>query len=468
MATEAEAETKRIGPHPGAQTRFLASPADMAVFGGAASAGKSYVVELEPLRHIHKPLFRAVLFRRTAADLRKPKGLWDTSKQIYPHFGGRPREQELEWHFPSGAWIKMNHLEHESDKEDHQGAEYPLLIFDEATHFSSGQFWYLQSRNRAPETAKVRAYTRLTCNPDPDSFVMTELLDPAGYIDEEGYPRPEMSGRIRYFVRDDRSDALHWGDSPEEIAAAHPELFLEDSPRDLCKSFTFVPARIDDNPSMGKAYKAQLKMLPRVERMRLLFGNWRIRESAGSMFRDEFWQLVDQAPPFVRRVRFWDLASSKKRRSDHTAGVLISIDGSGLYTVEDVKEVHLRPHGTEEAIKQAAIEDGVRTEVWLEQENGAGGDFAIDGLQRHVLKGFAVYGLQVSNIGSKVERAKPLSSAAEKGHVRVVRGPWNRGWMLQHRSFPGTAGIKDDQVDGTSGGFHALQSSTFAVGTAAW
>lgn len=457
---------KRIGPHPGAQTASMATPADIAVSGGAASGGKSYVALMESLRHIHRPLFRAVYFRRTAADLRKPKGLWDTSRQIYPHFGGRSREQELEWHFPSGAWLKMNHLEHDGDIHSHQGAEYPLIVMDEATHFSSRQFWYLQSRNRAPAEAGLRPYTRLTCNPDPDSYVMTELLDPAGFIDAEGYPRPEMSGRLRWFVRDEASDTLLWGDSPEDLEARAPQLFTEMPARVRCKSFTFTPARIDDNPSMGADYKAQLMSLPRVDRMRLLFGNWRIREAAGLMFREEFFPILPAAPEHIRRVRFWDLAASKKKRSDHTAGVLMSINSMGLYCVEDVVSLHLRPHGTEEQIANIAADDGKGTEVWLEQETGAGAEFVLDHMQRNVLLGFSVHGLVVRGLGSKVERAKPLSSAAEKQHVRLVRAPWNRGYLSTMQAFPDV--VRDDEVDATSGAFHALQAPALAVGTARW
>lgn len=328
-------------------------------------------------------------------------------------------------------------------------------------------FWYLQSRNRAPREAGVRPYMRLTCNPDPDSFVMTELLDPAGYIDEEGYPREEMAGRVRWYVRSDADDALVWGDSPEELGERHPELFREMPPRLLAKSFTFVPARIDDNPSMGADYKAQLMALPRVDRMRLLYGNWRVREARGDLFKPTWFPVLAAAPESVRRVRFWDLAASRRKRSDHTAGVLMSVDAQGLYCIEDVTTLHLRPHGTEEAIARIAREDGLTTEVWLEQETGAGAEFFIDSLQRGALRGFAVLGLAVRGIGSKLERAKPVSSAAEKGHVRIVGGPWNRGFLGELESFPDPR-VHDDQVDAMSGAFHALQQGSFAIGTAEW
>lgn len=457
----------RFAPHPGAQTRFMSTPADVAAGGGAAGGGKSMVALMEALRHIHRPMFRAVYFRRTAADLRKPKGLWDSSRGIYPHFGGRPREQDLEWHFPSGAWLKMNHLEHESDVHDHQGAEYPLLILDEATHFSSAQFWYLQSRVRAPKQAGVRPYTRLTCNPDPDSFLMKEFLDPAGYIDEEGFPRESMVGRLRYFVRSEADDLLLWGDSPEELEVRHPDMFKDMPARIRAKSFTFVPFKLTDNPSIGEDYKAQLLNMPRVDRMRLLYGNWRVRDARGEMFKPAWFPILAAAPESIRRVRFWDLAASRRRRSDHTAGVLMSISDAGLYCIEDVTVLHLRPHGTEEEIARIAKEDGLTTEVWLEQETGAGAEFFIDSLQRGSLRGFAVYGLAVRGIGTKVERAKPVSSAAEKGHVRLVANAWNRGFLTELESFPDPR-VHDDQVDATSGAFHALQQEAFAVGTASW
>lgn len=463
-------EVRRIAPHAGAQAMYMASPADVAVMGGAASGGKSWVSLVEALRHVHRPLFRAVYFRRTAADLKKPKGLWDTSRQIYPLFGARSREDELAWHFPSGAWLKMNHLEHENDVYDHQGAEYSLLSLDEATHFSSKVFWYLLSRNRVPLEAGMRAYCRMTCNPDPDSFIMTEFLDPAGYIDAEGYPRPEMAGRIRWYVRDTNTEQLMWGETPEELGEKAPQLFTKLPPRRLCKSFTFVPCRIDDNPSASPEYMAQLLNMPRVDRMRLLYGNWRIREAAGEMFKEGFFTIVDDVPPSVRRVRFWDLAASRRKRSDHTAGVLLSLSADGFYCVEDVREIHLRPHGTEEVIKECAIQDGVTTEVWLEQETGAAAEFVIDQLQRHVLQGFSVSGLTVRDLGSKVERAKPASSAAEKGHVRLLKGAWNRSFISQLEGFgPGSAsGFKDDQVDAFTGAFHALGASTFAIASASW
>src|SRR5947209_1730770 len=94
------AQGRIIGPQPGPQTAFLASPADIAIYGGAAGGGKSWALLLEPLRHVHVPDFGAVFFRRTGVQIRNEGGLWDESAKLYPHLGGRPREQALEWRFP--------------------------------------------------------------------------------------------------------------------------------------------------------------------------------------------------------------------------------------------------------------------------------------------------------------------------------------------------------------------------------
>lgn len=438
----------------------------MAVLQGAVS--KSFALLLEGLRHVNVEGFRAIYFRRTSPELRAPGGLWDTSRGLYPFVGGKPREQELEWIFPSGARIKFSHLEHESDRFAHQGAQYAVVAWDEVNHFSAAQFWYLLSRARS--TCGVKPYVRATCNPDPDSWV-AEFI--SWWIDQEaGTAIPERVGVLRWFTR--VNNELLWADSREEaIELAVSKGMKADLASRAALSATFVSASLADNPALLKAdpgYEAKLAALSRVDRARLLEGNWLVREAAGEMFKASFFPILETAPASVRRVRFWDLAASKKARSDHTAGVLFSIDAQGLYCVEDVKEVHLRPHGTEEVIRQTAEDDGVGTEVWIEQETGAGAEFVIDQYQRHVLKGYSVYGLVVRGLGSKVERAKPVSSAAEKQHIRIVRGAWNRQLLAQLESFGPvpSPGMKDDQVDAMSGAFHALQSSGFAVGTASW
>jgi hypothetical protein len=204
-------QQRRIEAQPGPQRTFLATSADLAIYGGAAYGGKTFALLLEPLRHSKNPNFGAVIFRRTYPQVTNEGGLWDTSQQLYPLVGAKPRESDLSWRFPSGASVKFAHLQYEANKIDWQGAQVPLIGWDELTHFTEGQFWYLFGRNRS--MCGVRPYTRATCNPDPDSFVRV-LID--WWIGEDGFAIPERSGRIRWFVRYDGE--LHWADGRDELA----------------------------------------------------------------------------------------------------------------------------------------------------------------------------------------------------------------------------------------------------------
>jgi len=137
-----------IRPQEGPQTAFLSSPADIAIYGGAAGGGKSWALLAEPLRNISNPKFGAVIFRRTTTQIRNEGGLWDESSHMYAPLGGDPKDMTLDWRFPSGANISMAHLEYDKSVLNWQGSQIPLLCFDELTHFSARQFFYMMSRNR--------------------------------------------------------------------------------------------------------------------------------------------------------------------------------------------------------------------------------------------------------------------------------------------------------------------------------
>ena len=158
-----------IRPQRGPQENFLATPADVAIYGGAAGGGKTWGLLLEPLRHIENKDFGAVIFRRTYPQIRQEGGMWDESAKLYPLLGAQPKESTLEWQFPSGARVKFAHMQYEQTRLDWQGAQIPLIEFDELTHFTKAQFFYMFSRNRS--LCGVKPYIRAGTNPDADSWV---------------------------------------------------------------------------------------------------------------------------------------------------------------------------------------------------------------------------------------------------------------------------------------------------------
>lgn len=260
--------------------------------GGAAGAGKSFALLMDPLRYIHIPGFGAVIFRRTNPQIRNEGSLWDTSLDLYTTLGAEPKDTNLQWTFkiPSnarGARVRFSHMEYEKNRFDHQGAQYPYIGFDELTQFTKSQFLYLMGRNRSP-IASVKPCIRATCNPDPDSWV-AEFL--SWWINQEtGFPIPERSGVLRYFTTD--SDQFVWGDSVEEVYDKCAHIFDNPkltgiNPHDLIKSATFIPGDVYENTELMRKnpeYLSNLIALPEEERLRLLEGNWKVRTDGMSLF----------------------------------------------------------------------------------------------------------------------------------------------------------------------------------------
>lgn len=448
------AEPRVIKPQAGPQEIFLASSADIAIYGGAAGGGKTWALLMEPLRHVANKQFGAVFFRRTTVQVRNEGGLWDESEKLYPLLGAVPVQHTLDWNFPTGARVGFAHLEHDKTVLNYQGAQIPLICFDELTHFSQKQFWYMVSRNRS--MSGVKPYIRATCNPDADSWV-AEFI--AWWIDQEtGLAIPERSGLIRYFVR--ISDKLIWADTPEELEALHPGI--------PPKSATFICAKLTDNAALMAAdpgYMANLLALPSVERERLLGGNWKIRAAAGLLFKRSWCRVVDAAPSDLRIVRGWDLAGTPKTEDndpDWTAGTKIGVSRStGRYIVLHHVRDRNTPHEVEKLIENTASQDGPAVEISLPQDPGQAGKSQVATLIRMLNKYTA---RATPETGDKQTRFGPFSAQCEAGNVDVLRGPWNEEWFMQLEAFPEAA--HDDDADSTARAFNTLslhEESTVAL-----
>ena len=444
MSRAVEKKVHQIRPQPGPQYQFLSSSADIAIYGGSAGGGKSFALLLEPLRHINNSKFSAVIFRRTLTDVKKTGSLWDTSIELYGAIGAKPISSTLTWEFGSGSKITFGHLEHENTVLNWQGAQVPFLAFDELTHFSRSQFFYMMSRNRS--ASGVRPYIRATTNPDSDSWV-AEFI--SWWIDQTtGLPILERSGVIRWFVR--VGDVLQWADTQAELI----ERFGAEV---VPKSVTFVPARLEDNAilmQMDPGYRANLLALPRVERERLLGGNWKVRPSSGLYFRREWIEIVDAIPEGTDFVRGWDLASTEKTSEndpDWTAGTKIGRMPDGRFIVAHHLRLQESPLKVERAVMNTASADGRRVRIRIPQDPGQAGKFQA---QRFVsmLAGYTVRTGPVT--GDKITRFSPFSAQAEAGNVVVLRGLWNDDWFTVLENFP--EGAHDDDVDSTSEAFNEI------------
>lgn len=283
--TVVEKKITRIRPQEGFQEEFLTSDADIVIGGGGAGGGKSYALLFKPLYYIGDPKFRCTIFRRNRVQIENSGGLWDDSKDLYKDLipALSINETKLSYTSPCGAEIKFNHLEYDKNAKTYQGSQISVIGFDELTHFSSYQFFYLLTRNRSMFDGKCQMLA--TCNPEPDSWV-AKLID--WWIGEDGFPIAERDGVLRYFYKkDDSMDSIVWGNSREEVyfkckdeldSLAKNRKGAGD-PYALIKSITFIRGDVDDNQIMLDAqpgYKGSIAQSAD-DKHRLLKGNWKYR-----------------------------------------------------------------------------------------------------------------------------------------------------------------------------------------------
>lgn len=448
---------KVIRPQAGPQERFLACGADVVIYGGAAGGGKTFALLLDLLRAVGDPHFRAVVFRRVTSSITAQKGLLDESRQLYPYAGGHViTSPRIEWRFPSGAKIQFNHLQFTKNLEDHKGAQYTAIHFDELTEFEEEMFWYLFSRRRSPDS-QWRPWVRASTNPDASSWVR-RLLD--WWIDPEtGYAIPERSGVIRYLTRE--GDTLHWVDeswrSPDGVQPV---------------SFTFISAALEDNRELLRKdplYRQALSMLSRVEHEKLAKGNWNITQRRGIFAQhtiDSRGIHPARLPEGLRWVRYWDLANTEPHERnpdpDWTAGALCALHtderGDTLY-IRHMAHARLSGARKREWMRSCATTDGFEVEQWIEEEGGATGSEAADDYATTHLSGFAVRTDRPS--GSKTTRANRWLPLAERSRVVLVqdesgRLEWAANFLSELGSFPFG---KRDQVDAVSGAYAVLKSN---------
>ena len=406
-------------PTPKQRAFLLMNEVKEVLYGGAAGGGKSIAQLMGALQYVDIPGYSAILFRRTYADLSLPGALIDVSKQwLMPFVEAKEvkwSEKEKQYTFPSGATLNFGYLENDNDCYRYQGAEFQYIGIDECTHVSPSNYRYMFSRLRKPKSLQVPLRFRATCNP-------------GGMYGEYYYQR--------FFVEGKDNGRI------------------------------FIGAGLKDNPYLdADAYRESLNELDPVEREQLLNGNWEIKQN-GDLLDRHWFQIVPhhEVPQAATHVRFWDLAGTdpskrkgkNKREPDWSVGFKLA-NYQGLYWIEDIIRVQKKPHELEEVVKQAAELDGYSCAVRMEQEPGSSGIITIDHFARNVLNGFDFAG--VSSTGSKVERARPASAAAQAGRVFISDRCRNLLAFLDEADlFP--YGSHDDTIDGFSGAFNYFRSAT--------
>lgn len=406
------------------QAAFLLLNCKEAFYGGAAGGGKSDALLMGGLQYVDVKGYAGIIFRKTYADLTKPGALIDRAKEWLFQFEDckwNDKDKKFEFfdrygpHKDTRSILQFGYLENVNDKYNYQGGEYQFIGFDELTHIDLASYTYMFSRLRRLKNVNIPLRVRGASNPpDDDSGIWVK------------------------------------------------KRFIDEGPK---KGRIFVPAGMNDNPYLdADQYAEALNELDPVTRSRLKEGNWEITRK-GNMFKRDWFQPVDQLPPYRKRLRWWDMAATdiekaKKRNKsgepDYTVGFLLS-EWQGIFYIEDIVREQKSPAETEKLQRNTAVADGYMVSICEEQEPGSSGIAVIDNKARTILLGFDYRG--VVSTGNKAQRASSASAAAERGQIKYLRGCRHiEDFFNEAESFPG--GVHDDMVDGLSGAYAALANHT--------
>lgn len=424
------------------QRAAIESTADIVFFGGGNGPGKTFTASMLPLLPEYRLTAgcQSVIFAESNPKLEQAGGLVDKTKRDYAQahpkgLDGYRQTPRKRWTFPCPGGESTIDLSYIGEAGQWDGMEAAVIVVDQIEQADEKQVFSLFGRNRS--TTGVRCRIFATANPPEEGkeHWLTKMLTAGGWIGEDGFPRLEMAGQVRFYTRDGDTDEFIFADTIDElIATGHVPRDVDGTPI-RPQSVSFFPALIDDHPdeNFRREYKSKLASLTLFERRRRLEGNWYATESAGKYFRKEHFPLVEtyRPSPGARLVRSWDNAWSTTEKADWTPGVLLSIEPDGGIYVLDVLRLRGTMAHVERAIDLCAALDGRQVQIRLPKDAGAAGGIQSAIAQRLGAKGYTV--ALTADRGDKLTRSKPYQACAERGQIRLVRSShpsWQVAAML--------------------------------------
>lgn len=273
-------EQKKISwfPNEGPQLAFLEAVAsdeyDEILYGGARGGGKTDAGIMALLYDKEHPLYRALVIRRNADDLRD----WtDRAERWYLGQGFTRSGTPPEFTHKNGAKIRTGHLKDDNAYSKYQGHEYHKMLIEELTQIPSEENYLKLKASCRSTLPELKPCTISNCNPDGPGFAWVRKR-----FNITGIPN-----------------------KPVEVVDPITKLRR-----------IFIPSRLSDNPHLAKdpTYKSFLDGLPDGLRQAWRDGSWEDPIITGAFYTNELNQarkegrikLVPHDPTLMVHT-VWDL-----------------------------------------------------------------------------------------------------------------------------------------------------------------
>lgn len=368
---EARSLASRYSPHAPwpKQRRFLELNCREALYGGAAGGGKSDALLGAALQYFHVPGYRAILFRRTYTDLSLPEAIMDRS---HDWLAGKAdwNDRDKTWTSREGATLTFGYLDGPRDHYRYQGAAFHFVGFDELTQFLEKQYRYLFSRQRRLKGTDIPIRMRAATNP--------------GDIGHDWVKK-------RFGI-------------PDEI---NFDTVYENEGR------AFVPARLEDNPSLdADEYRQALAELDAVTREQLERGRW-VRDASGLVYRaDRARNMAPRLPTLPHGERWSHVLGLDYGFTDETAFAVLAFSEHHeiVYVLEAGAWAGLTPSAAAREVQK--LEDRYSFDRIVGDIGGLGKGYAEEARQRFALP------------------VEPAEKANKLGYIKLLNGDLENGKLM--------------------------------------
>lgn len=215
------------------------------LYGGGAGGGKTDWLLAEVLAPIFRFGVNGLLLRRNRGQLEAADGITQRLIERIPPHVGRYNAGKHVWRFAHGPILQLGYLRNDGDVMQYVGGQFGVIGWDQLEEFSEWQYRRMfhplrvrEHQEAAMAAAGVEPYMVATANPGGQGhhWVKGRWIDPA---------------------------------PPNVVWQPNPTMD-EPAPGTRC----FIPALLEDNKYLGKAYERQLDSLPEDVRAAIRHGDW--------------------------------------------------------------------------------------------------------------------------------------------------------------------------------------------------